>query len=63
MDLLKEREINLIKLGITSSTRAEVATIVKVIQSFPNSNMVIYTDSNPVIKEFKLICETNWNKI
>ncbi len=34
---IEERGINLTKLEITSSTRAEVATIVEVIQSFPNT--------------------------
>ena len=62
---IEEKGINLSKLGITSSTRAEVATIVEACNSFPLSNITIYTDSQVAIDQIDQINDENisWSKI
>ena len=62
---IEEKGIKLDKLGITSSSRGEVAAIVEAINNYPYSDVVIYTDSEVAIQQSNLLYlnDYNWNKI
>ena len=62
---IEEKGIKLDKLGITSSSRAEVAAIVEAINNYPYSDIIICTDSEVAMQQSNLLYlnDYNWNKI